>query len=577
VAALDAFVLVGVVGLVALEVVPGTIELAGWTAAMAAALGLLTPMIVERVFGARAHRNTHRAVLPIALIGVAVHAFLDGSALAGASNPTHVGGESLGLAIVLHRLSEGVAVWWLVRPSGGRAAASLALGFVAAATVSGFVFANATPHVGEGIPSALFQAFVAGLLLHVVGHAADPRVGTGKNGRIAAGLGGLIGLVFLTGLVLSGSAEHDAVATSLHALAAFALESAPALLFAYVLAGLIHAMLPMTSTMWLRRGGALARAGKGVAFGLPLPVCSCGVVPIYRSLVVRGVPIAAAMAFVVATPELGIDSVMLSIPLLGTEMALMRVVAAVTVAVVTGYIVGGIVDKQPRRATESDVSDHQPALSMSQRVRTGLRIGLTDVVDDTAAWISVGLLLAAVLTPSIDPHTLATIPAFVQVPLFALVGMPAYVCASGATPLVAVLLHAGISPGAAIAFLLTGPGTNVTTFGVLASLHGKRVAWLFACTIAGTSIAMGWIVNALVGSSLVPPPLRPMDEHRGVFTMVSAVLVAGLFLTSFFRLGPRGFLARLWTVEDDESQEEEHVHPHLHESDPGGSHACSHG
>ena len=95
------------------------------------------------------------------------------------------------------------------------------------------------------------------------------------------------------------------------------LETSPALLIGYALAGALKVALPRASLGWVSRGGSLSQAVRGMAFGIPIPICSCGVVPVYQGLVKRGVPAAAGMAFLVATPELGIESLLLSIPLLG--------------------------------------------------------------------------------------------------------------------------------------------------------------------------------------------------------------------------------------------------------------------
>ena len=98
-------------------------------------------------------------------------------------------------------------------------------------------------------------------------------------------------------------------------------------------------------------------------------------------------------------------------------------------------------------------------------------------------WSSLGLVVAAMAVPMLDPAWIRSVPDSLQVLLCAALGMPVYVCASGATPLVAVFLAAGVSPGAGIAFLLAGPATNVTTFGVLSSLHGRKASFSFAAAV----------------------------------------------------------------------------------------------
>ena len=119
-----------------------------------------------------------------------------------------------------------------------------------------------------------------------------------------------------------------------------ALESAPALPIAYFLAGLIKVFLIPAPVSWMNRGSRFAQAARGMVFGLPMPICSCGVLPRYETLMKRGVAPTAGVAFLIATPELGIDALLLSIPLLGSDLTMARLIAAIIVALAAGYILG---------------------------------------------------------------------------------------------------------------------------------------------------------------------------------------------------------------------------------------------
>jgi len=133
-----------------------------------------------------------------------------------------------------------------------------------------------------------------------------------------------------------------------------------------------------------------------------------------------------------------------------------------------------------------------------------------------------------------------------DVPLFALLGIPMYVCASGATPLAAVLIHKGVSPGAAIAFLLTGPATNITTFGVLSRLHGRKAAWVAGITMTIAAIMLGLITNVYLGIR-VDRPLHDLAFHDAtLFQSGCAAVLVVLFAYSVFRRGPRGVLGEVF-------------------------------
>lgn len=565
--ALDGFVLVSVGGLVTLFLLPRSIDAIGIWAIAAVLAGLAIPTLVER-FGGIAHGRVHAVGLVIALVGLLLHTVLDGMALVGGGDDEHEGGL-LALAVVLHRLPVGVAVWWLVRPAYGVRAALLVLALIAGGTFLGVFFGAAQIAGLEGNGVALFQALVAGTLLHVVLHGAGGPApgGTERGRRLAQGMGGLAGAAVV--LAVPGHGHEDGLARYGERFLELALDSAPALLLGYALAGVVVVALPRAPLDWLKGGGAFREAARGMAFGIPIPVCSCGVVPVYQGLIQKGAPAAAAMAFLVATPELGVESILLSLPLLGGELTAARLIAAMIVALVVGWLVGRTVAPAPGPARDDGAPEaRRPLLARAQQA---LRHGLGEVVDDTGAWILLGLAIAAAVEPSSLAPLLASLPKGADVLVAALIGLPIYVCASGATPIAAALLFAGMSPGAALAFLLAGPATNVTTFGVLSAMHGRRVALAFGASVIAASVGLGLVVNAVLqppGGPAAPPVV---DDGTGPLAVVALVLVGAAFLASFLRLGPRGFLEPVVRVSvrghDDEHGHDHHEHAEHAEHD----------
>ena len=360
-----------------------------------------------------------------------------------------------------------------------------------------------------------------------------------------AAAGALFGIfVIIGGPMVSPEAVDGNVSTFLQTLGVLLLESAPALLLGYALAGIVPFLLTASRTAAMGRGSRLTQSLRGVAYGLPLPVCSCGVLPLYESLIRKGAPPVAAMAFFVATPELGLDAVLLSVPLLGTSLTVARVAAAFLVAVLVALIVG-------KRASVSadlsdsdiDMSDDQP---LGERIRSGLRFGFVEVFDHTMPWIALGLFVAAAAEPLLSHGAIATIPPALQVPLAALIGVPVYVCASGATPVAALAIHKGLSTGAAMAFLIAGPATNVTTFGVLARLHGRRMAFVFGITVTVLAIVAGWTVDLLgVSAAPVLEAHTNVDTHGSWLGLISVLGLGLLVVASLVRQGPRGALNQI--------------------------------
>jgi len=556
---LDGFALVAVGGLVSAHILPQCFALGGWWTAPVLLLGLLGPGLLcgSRVL---AGSTGSRITLPLAIAGIALHALLDGVALRGGSSDAF---DALALAVVLHRVSDGLGIWWLARPAYGKRVATLLLGTLAVFSLVGFRFAQPITQGASHAWFALLQALIAGSLLHVIllHPPSAPRAsgGSPSSAALASGLGGLLGLALVLALeAFVAGDEHARGGGQLFV--ELALESAPALLAAYGAVALLHA-LEIDLAKLLGRGSAFTQSLRGTLVGLPMPICSCGVIPLYRNLVLQGVPTRAALSFLVAAPELGVTALFLSTSLLGFEITLLRAAAAAALALVVGLTVGANAPVAERLHERVAPSARAP---FGARLAGGLRYGFGDMVDSTAPWILVGLGFAALLGPWLSAEALAGVPRALEVPLFALIGMPLYVCASGSTPLAAILIAKGVSPGAAIAFLLTGPATNLTTFGVLARLHSKKTAALFALTTALVTTALGWSANALVtgGEAVLP---EDVHAHGGTWLELGcAVALLALFTVSVLRQGTRRFIGQVISPHGAVPHDHDHDHDHDH-------------
>jgi len=546
-AALDGFVFVAISGLVLLHIIPESFALGGWVAIAAGLVGLMLPGAVEHRLTRLAPR-VHAVALLLGLLAIVLHAFSDGVALTAASaGAADHRQHMLPMAVVLHRLPVGLTIWFLLRPLYGIRAALGVLMLIAVATGAGFASGSAVVGALASQGRAVFQAAVSGALLHVVVHRSYPlteSVSEGTQRSWSGGIGAVGGLALIWGITFGHGVDPE-IAAAAQAFAALAHQSAPALLLAYVSAGLIAAFLPAASVAWMGRGGSLSQALRGIAFGLPLPICSCGVVPLYRSLVSQGVPATAAMAFLVATPELSLDAVLVSVPLLGASFTAARVACAAVVALLIAWTLGRFAPILPG-AEVCHAPSAEATRPVGARLRRAVRIGLGEAVDATAPWLLLGLAVAAFAHPLLRGEWFSLVPESLEVVLFAMLGMPAYVCASGATPLVAVLIYKGASPGAALAFLLTGPATNITTFGVLARIHGRRLALLFGAGIAVASAALGLLVNGVLPWDEGARSLSQVGDEAMGWGDLSLAALGLLFLLSLVRRGPRGFAAELF-------------------------------
>lgn len=562
--AVDSFCVIAISGFALLHLLPASAQQAGWLVFPLALAGFIAPALAER--GLHHHgTGLRRTVLGLAMLGIAAHSILDGLALSmgHVCMTEHDHGHDhtsdhvlLAWAVILHRIPEGLGIWWIVPRTLGFAAAVVVTLVSVLTTSFGFFVAPSilTDASTQGL--AMVQALLAGSLLHVVLHAHIPAPSDRPAGRWhVASVLGAAAAVFVLWRVIHLPSGTDPFAepgsgphihgSSLEVFSALALESAPALLLAYLLVGLSNSFLPKGWLRGISKGSTLTQALKGVAIGMPLPVCSCGVVPLYREMIRQGASIAAAIAFLIATPELEIAAVVLTWQLLGPELAMGRVVMAALLALGVGMLVARLARKATEALPPAPAEEATTAEPLGTRLAAALRFGFGPAIDNTATWILMGLLLSALLAPYIHQDWIAALPPGLDVPIAALLGLPLYVCATGSTPLAAILLAQGVSPGAALALLLTGPATNVTTFGMLGRLHGRKVAVTFAAAMWVGTVLLGYAANALL-----PAPTRPgflAEHHHGSWLQYASLsALALLFTVSLLRQGVRPFLERLY-------------------------------
>lgn len=316
------------------------------------------------------------------------------------------------------------------------------------------------------------------------------------------------------------------------------LEAAPWLVLGLIIGGLIKALVPTSFLQKHLSGSGFSSVVKAAFFGAPLPLCSCGVVPVALGMRRAGASKPATVSFLVSTPETGIDSVTISYALLGPFMAIVRPIAAITSAIVAGLLVGRSEDEH---VTDNHVTD-KPAQTASsesccsskkqepvsccapkveektsccstsnktnpepkkkklwQEIWSGIVYSFSSLFVDVLFWLSIGLVFAALVKTFVPMTFLAAwgsgLPAML---VMLVIGIPMYVCATASTPLAAGLLLAGVSPGTAMVFLMAGPATNISTLGIIGKELGRRslVAYLTGVTVV--SLLTGFIVDYLV-------------------------------------------------------------------------------
>jgi len=321
-------------------------------------------------------------------------------------------------------------------------------------------------------------------------------------------------------------------------------ESAPWLLIGYLLAGVIKQVIP---SEWVHK--QMAKPGfvsivKGAFIGAPLPLCSCGVIPTALAVRKAGASKGATSSFLVATPETGVDSISFSFAVLGPIFAIARPIAALVSAIVAGVLVNKFdVEEEvlePVKAESSCChSKQQQAVvepTLGEKLIGAVQYGYGRMISDTAKWLVIGLLAATIIT-AVVPQSffLRWGDGVLAMVVMVVVGLPMYICATASTPVAAGLLFAGISPGAALVFMLTGPATNIATMGVIREQLGTRSLVAYMVGVIVTAIVCGLLLNQLYSAFGWELQLSMMEhgESFPLWRQLAAVLLCAL-------------LARVW-------------------------------
>jgi uncharacterized membrane protein YraQ (UPF0718 family)/copper chaperone CopZ len=307
---------------------------------------------------------------------------------------------------------------------------------------------------------------------------------------------------------------------------------APYLLLGIVVAGALHLLLPVGMVARHLGGRGIGSVFKASAMGVPLPLCSCGVVPVAASLKKSGASSGATVGFLVTTPTSGVDSILATYSLLGGAFTLLRV----GVSFVIG-LAAGIATSLGLRKKKEPVAPNQPdadadADAKNGFVVRGLAYGFGELMGGIARPLFYGTLLGGLIAYLLPPGILGKYvgTGFLSYLMMLVVAIPLYVCASGSIPLAAALMAKGISPGAALIFLIAGPATNAATMTVVSNMLGRRALFIFLGFLIAGSFAAGIATDAFFGWF---PALLPDFSTVGMHDMSGLSLfeiISGAFL-----------------------------------------------
>ena len=274
---------------------------------------------------------------------------------------------------------------------------------------------------------------------------------------------------------------------------------APWLIIGFFIAGIIAVCLPRDFVMrFLGTSGGIKSIIRAVMIGVPLPICSCGVIPISTALRKNGASKGATAGFLISTPQTGIDSILATYALMGPLFAIARPIAAFVTGLAGGCAVHALSNNDALHSATNQQSVPPP-----RNLRTILWQGYIRLLGGVVKPLSIGLVISALMSVLVPDDFFASTLAgrdYLAMPVMALIGFPMYICSTAAIPIAAALMMKGLSPGAAFVFLMTGPAVNAVSIATIASLIGKRATFAYVAVIFIGAILSGAIVNLLSGN-----------------------------------------------------------------------------
>ena len=324
--------------------------------------------------------------------------------------------------------------------------------------------------------------------------------------------------------------------------------SAPYLLLGFTIAGLLKAFLP--ADFIARHLGQENNASivKAALLGIPVPLCSCGVLPTAAAIHKQGAGKGATTAFLIATPETGVDSIAITWALLDPLMALLRPLSAFITALFTGKLVSVLLPDDAKPAPVPlamagaappqnccDTSTSAPGKA-GTKLRSGMKFAFGQLFADIANWFFIGIIIAGIISHALDA---AAMQHWLGNPYTAMLAMlalatPLYVCATASTPIAAALVLKGLNPGAALVFLLAGPATNIASLTVVAKIIGRRSTVIYLVGITISSLLLGIAVDFIYSATNLPSSwkLAAAEQHTSIIGSISAIILILLFACS---------------------------------------------
>lgn len=314
----------------------------------------------------------------------------------------------------------------------------------------------------------------------------------------------------------------------------------PYLLLGFGIAGLMHTFVPNRLYSHYLSGHDFRSVFYAAALGVPLPLCSCGVLPTAMSLRREGASKGATTSFLIATPQTGVDSIMATYSLMGLPFAIIRPLAALVTALLGGTLVNAF-DKNGKEEFHASAHVSETPMTLKEKIIGALRYGYVDMMQDIGKWLVIGLVVAGLITVAVPDGFFAT---FAHRPLLGMLlvlacAVPMYLCATGSIPIAVALMLKGMTPGAALVLLMAGPAVNVASILVIRKVLGKRTLWLYLAAIVGGALAFALGIDHLLPREWFTESLATITTachtHTPWFNVLCTIVLLALLVNALVR------------------------------------------
>lgn len=317
---------------------------------------------------------------------------------------------------------------------------------------------------------------------------------------------------------------------------------APYLLVGFLLAGIMHAFIPSGIYHKFLGGKSFRSVFNAALLGIPLPLCSCGVIPTAMSLHKEGASKGATLSFLIATPQTGIDSIIATYSLMGLPFALLRPLVALATSLFGGILMNRFDNESCEKSSVATPQIHEnEAKTFKQKVYSALHYAFVEMMQDIGKWLLIGLVVAGLITVFVPDSFFAI---FSDKPLLSMLlvlafAIPMYLCATGSIPIAVALMLKGLSPGTALVLLMAGPAVNFASILVISKVMGKKSLILYLLSIIFGAMFFGLCIDYLLPREWFTEPLKQIhschDDGFSYFNLCSFILLMTILAYAFMK------------------------------------------